>query len=58
LQLEQQEEYLIGKIKELKTLNEEHEKLKNSYTFLIGKHENLEKEYACATIVSSCATPP
>jgi hypothetical protein len=27
LQLEQQDEYLIGKIEEVKTLNEEHEKL-------------------------------
>jgi hypothetical protein len=54
LQLEQQEEYLIGKIEEPKALNEEHEKLKHSHTSLIGKHENLEKEYACATNVSSC----
>jgi hypothetical protein len=43
LQLEQQEEYLIGKIEELKTLHEEHEKLKHSHTSLIDKHENLEK---------------
>jgi hypothetical protein len=57
LLLEQQEEYLIGKIKELKDLNEEHEKLKHSYISLIGKHENLEKEYACATNVSSCVDP-
>jgi hypothetical protein len=57
LLLEQQEEYLIGKIKELKDLNEEHEKLKHSYLSLIGKHENLEKEYACATNVSSCVDP-
>jgi hypothetical protein len=54
LQLEQQEEYLIGKIEELKTLHEEHEKLKHSHTSLIDKHENLEKKYACATNVSSC----
>jgi hypothetical protein len=54
LQLEEQEEYFIGKIEELKTLNEEHEKLKHSLTSLIGKHENLEKEYACATNVSTC----
>jgi hypothetical protein len=46
LQLEQQEEYLIGKIKELKALHEEHEKLKHSHTSLIGKHENLKKKYA------------
>jgi hypothetical protein len=52
LQLEEQEEYLIGKIEELKALHEEHEKLKQ--TSLIGKHENLEKKYACATNVSSC----
>jgi hypothetical protein len=32
LQLEQQEEYLIGKIEELKTLHKEHEKLKHSHT--------------------------
>jgi hypothetical protein len=57
LQLEQQEEYLIGKIEELNALNEEHEKLKHSHTSLIGKHENLEKEYACATNVSSCVDP-
>jgi hypothetical protein len=57
LLLEQQEEYLIGKIKELKDLNEEHEKLKHSYISLTGKHENLEKEYACATNVSSCVDP-
>jgi hypothetical protein len=57
LQLEQQEEYLIGKIEELKALHEEHEKLKHSHTSLIGKHENLEKKYACATIVSSCVDP-
>jgi hypothetical protein len=57
LQLEQQEEYLIGKIKELKAPNEEHEKLKHSHTSLIGKHKNLEKKYACATNVSSCVDP-
>jgi hypothetical protein len=44
LQLKQQQKYLIGKIKELKTLHEEHEKLKHSHTSLIGKHENLEKK--------------
>jgi hypothetical protein len=54
LLLEQQEEYLTGKIEELKALNEEHGKLKHSHISLIGKHENLEKEYACATNVSSC----
>jgi predicted nuclease with TOPRIM domain len=54
LLLEQQEEYLIGKIEELKALNEEHEKLKHPHISLIGKHENLENEYACATNVSSC----
>jgi hypothetical protein len=57
LQLEQQEGYLIGKIEELKALNEEHEKLKHLHTSLIGKHEKLEKEYACATNVSSCVDP-
>jgi hypothetical protein len=31
LELEQQEEYLIGKIEELKALNKELEKLKHSY---------------------------
>jgi hypothetical protein len=55
LLLEQQEEYLIGNIEELKALNEEYEKLKHSHTSLIGKHETLEKEYACATNVSTCA---
>jgi hypothetical protein len=54
LQLEQQEEYLIGRIEELKTLHEEHEKRKHSHTSLIDKYENLEKKYACATNVSSC----
>jgi hypothetical protein len=57
LQLKQQEEYLIGKIEELKALHEEHEKLKHSHTSLIGKHENLEKRYACATNVSSSVDP-
>jgi hypothetical protein len=57
LLLEQQEEYLIGKIEELKALNEEHEKLKHSHISLIGKHENLEKEYACAGNVSSFVDP-
>jgi hypothetical protein len=57
LQLEQQEEYLIGKIEELKALNEEHEKFKHSHTSLIGEHKNLEKEYACATNISSCIDP-
>jgi hypothetical protein len=57
LQLEQQEEYLIGKIEQLKALNEEHEKLKHSHTSLIGKHENLENGYSCATNVSSCVDP-
>jgi hypothetical protein len=56
-QLEQQEEYLIGKIEELKALHEEHEKLKHSHTSLIDKHENLEKKYAYATNVSSCVDP-
>jgi hypothetical protein len=57
LQLEQQEEYLICKIEELKALHEEHEKLKHSHTSLIIKHENLEKKYACATTVFSCVDP-
>jgi hypothetical protein len=57
LQLEQQEEYLIGKIMELNALYEEHEKLKHSHTSLIGKHEHLEKKYACATNVSFCVDP-
>jgi hypothetical protein len=57
LLLEQQEEYLIGKIEELKALNEEHGKLKHSHISLIGKHENLEKEYACAGNVSSFVDP-
>jgi hypothetical protein len=57
LQLEQQEEYLIGKIEELMALHEEHEKLKHSHTSLIGKNKNLEKKYACATNVSSCVDP-
>jgi hypothetical protein len=39
LLLEQQEEFLIGKIEELKTLNEEHEKLKHSTTTLIAQVE-------------------
>jgi hypothetical protein len=43
LQLEQQEDYLIGKIEELKALHEEHEKLKHSHTSLI---DPLEKENA------------
>jgi hypothetical protein len=43
LQLEQQEEYLIGKIEELKALHEEHEKLKHSHISLI---DPLEKENA------------
>jgi hypothetical protein len=54
LQLEQQEEFLIGKIEELKALNREHERLKYSHTSLADKHENLEL-YACATNISSCA---
>jgi hypothetical protein len=54
---EQQEEYLIGKIEELKALNKEHEKPKHSHISLIGKHENLEKEYDWATSVSSCVDP-
>jgi hypothetical protein len=41
LLLEQQEEYLIGKIEEVKDLNKEQEKLKHSHTSLIGKHEDL-----------------
>jgi hypothetical protein len=43
LQLEQQEEYLIGKIEEFKALHEEHEKLKHSHISLI---DPLEKENA------------
>jgi hypothetical protein len=57
LELEQQEEYLIDKIEELKALNEEYDKLKHSHTSLIGKHEKLEKECAYATNVSSCVDP-
>jgi hypothetical protein len=57
LLLEQQEEYLIGKIEELKALNKEHEKLKHSHTSLIGKHEDLENGYVCATNVSSFVDP-
>jgi uncharacterized phage-like protein YoqJ len=44
LQLEQQEEYLIDKIEELKALHEEYEKLKHSHTSLNGKHEKFRKE--------------
>jgi hypothetical protein len=43
LQLKQQEEYLIGKIEELKDLHEVDEKLKHSHTSLI---DPLEKENA------------
>jgi ribosomal protein S15P/S13E len=43
LLLEQQEECLISKIKELKALNEEHGKLKHSHISLIGKHEKFRK---------------
>jgi hypothetical protein len=50
LQHEHQEKYLIGKLEELKAVNEEHEKLKHSHTSLIGKHENLEKEYVMLLI--------
>jgi hypothetical protein len=57
LLLEQQDDYLIGKIEELKALNKEHGKLKLSHISLIGKHENLENEYNCATNVSSCVDP-
>jgi hypothetical protein len=57
LLLEQQEEYLIGKIKELKALNKEYEKLKHSHISLIDKHKNSENEYAYATNVSSCVDP-
>jgi hypothetical protein len=57
LLLEQQEEYLIGKIEELKALNKEYGKLKHSHIFLIVKHENLENEYDCATNVSSYVDP-
>jgi recombination DNA repair RAD52 pathway protein len=32
-------------------------KLKHSHTSLLSKHEKLEKEYACATNVSSCVAP-
>jgi hypothetical protein len=45
LQLEQQEEYLIGKI-------EEHVKLKHSHTYLISKHENLEKRNMLLLLMS------
>jgi hypothetical protein len=41
-------------IEELKTLHEEHEKLKHFHTSLVDKLENLEKKYVCATNVSSC----
>jgi hypothetical protein len=57
LLLEQQEEYLNGKIEDLKALNKEYGKLKHSHISLISKHENLEKEYACAANVSSCVDP-
>jgi predicted nucleic acid-binding Zn-ribbon protein len=57
LLVEQQDEYLIDKIEELKDLNKEHEKLKHSHISLIGKHENLEKKYACAINVSSYVDP-
>jgi hypothetical protein len=53
----EQQEYLIDKIEELKALNKEHEKLKHFHISLIGKHENLEKEYDCATNISSCVDP-
>jgi hypothetical protein len=52
LQLEQQEEYLIGKIEELNALTEEHVKLKHSHTYLISKHENLEKRNMLLLLMS------
>jgi hypothetical protein len=52
-----EQEYLIGKIEELKALNEEYEKLKHSHISLIDKHEYLEKKYVCTTNVSSCVDP-
>ena len=57
LQLDQQGEFLIGKIEELKALKKQHEKLNNSYNSSIGKCEKLEKRCACATDVSSCVAP-
>jgi hypothetical protein len=57
LLLKHQGEYLIGKIEELNALNKEHGKLKHSLISLIGKHENLEKEYACITNVPFCVDP-
>jgi hypothetical protein len=47
----------LAKLKNSKALNEEHEKRKYSHTSLIGKHENLEKEYICATNVPSSVDP-
>jgi hypothetical protein len=53
LLLEQQEEYLIGKIEELKVLNEEHGKLKHSHISLIDplekKNVNLKAQLEVLT---------
>jgi hypothetical protein len=46
---ERQEELLIEKIKELKALTKEHEKLKDSHASLVSRYENFLFEQPCAT---------
>ncbi|TVU17709.1 hypothetical protein EJB05_33760, partial [Eragrostis curvula] len=54
LQLEKQEEFLIGKMEELEALSENHEKFHNLHISLTNKYDNLKKDYACATNSSLC----
>ncbi|TVT97828.1 hypothetical protein EJB05_56901, partial [Eragrostis curvula] len=49
LQLEKQEEFLIGKMEELEALSVEHEKLNHMHISLTNDYDNLKKDNACAT---------
>uniref|UniRef100_K3ZLD5 CCHC-type domain-containing protein n=1 Tax=Setaria italica TaxID=4555 RepID=K3ZLD5_SETIT len=55
-ELERQED-VIGKIKELESLNEEMMKLNESNVFFLDKCKELEKRYACATNSLSYVAP-
>src|SRR5436190_8503586 len=54
--LDNQEDYLIKKIEELKALTEKHEKLKCSHATLVDRYAKASIELTCATNSISCVT--
>src|SRR6266540_7353167 len=52
--LDNQEDYLLKKIEELKALTEKHEKIKCSHATLVDRYAKVSIELTCATNSISC----